>query len=305
MKSSNKHKIRSPEKLEEDMTDILWAAAAGGGLFALAKGWDKWGKDAAASLPFATKGMKAAKIDRAKEKKDKEIEIATKIADDPKSSEKDKEEAEKDLEKLMSPVDKAERETGKKEKEKGDTEKIEKGKVATGEYSTDKAGIIDNQGDAQKYREATGSAPEGWASSNGPGKDPDETPGKPAKGIVWTSDDEEKWKDDEEKRKEDEKDKKVILVSKDINLRLKAKSLGLYAEHTWGADRSINKPKSDETKMQWIMKQVLAYEGFSIARMLRRDGMEKIAKTMGGDKSTTIAFNTLPFKIKTFVMIIL
>ena len=80
-------------------------------------------------------------------------------------------------------------------------------------------------------------------------------------------------------------------------------SLGLYAEHTWGADRSINKPKSDETKMQWVMKQVLAYEGLSIARMLRRDGMEKIAKTMGGDKSTTIAFNTLPFKIKTFVKV--
>ena len=80
-------------------------------------------------------------------------------------------------------------------------------------------------------------------------------------------------------------------------------SLGLYAEHTWGADRSINKPQSDETRMQWVMKQVLAYEGLSIARMLRRDGMEKIAQTMGGNKSTTIAFNTLPYKIKTFIKI--
>ena len=70
MKSSNQHKIRSPEKLEEDMTDILWAAAAGGGLWGIGKAWDKWGKDMAAELPFASKGMKAAKIDRAKEKKD-------------------------------------------------------------------------------------------------------------------------------------------------------------------------------------------------------------------------------------------
>ena len=77
-------------------------------------------------------------------------------------------------------------------------------------------------------------------------------------------------------------------------------SLALYAEHTWGADRSINFPFSDETKMQWIMKQVLPYEGISIARMLRRDGIEKIAKSIGGEKASTIAFNSLPYKIKTF-----
>ena len=113
MKSFNQYSNKKSENLQEDpfddLTDLLWVGAAGAGLWGLSKGWDKWGKDAVASLPFATKGMKAAKIDRAKEKKDKEVEIATKIADDPKSSEKDKEEAEKDLEKLMSPEDKAER----------------------------------------------------------------------------------------------------------------------------------------------------------------------------------------------------
>ena len=211
MKSFNQHidkDLNEKVKIDEATAgDFLLGLGAAGGLLALKKGWDKWGKDAAASLPFATDAMKAAKIDRAKEKKDKKISDAQKIADDPDSSAKDKKDAEKVLDKEMSAVDKAERETGKKEKEKGDTEKIEKGKVATGEYSTDKAGIIDNQGDAQKYREATGSAPEGWATSNGPGKDPDETPGKPAKGIVWTSDDEEKWKDKEDDRKEDEKEK--------------------------------------------------------------------------------------------------
>ena len=80
-------------------------------------------------------------------------------------------------------------------------------------------------------------------------------------------------------------------------------SLALYAEHTWGADRSINFPFSDETKMQWIMKQVLPYEGLSIARMLRRDGVEKIAQLIGGEKASAIAFNSLPFKIRTFIKI--
>ena len=199
MKSFNQHLNEKREELKEDplddLTDLLWVGAAGAGLWGLGKAWDKWGKDAAAELPFATKGMKAAKIDRAKEKKDKKISDAQKIADDPDSSAKDKKDAEKVLDKEMSDVDKAERETGKKEKEKGDTEKIQKGKVATGEYSTDKAGIIDNQGDAQKYREATGSAPEGWATSDG--KTPEGAAPKPAKGIVWTKDENEKWTEKE------------------------------------------------------------------------------------------------------------
>ena len=77
MNSSNKHKIRSPEKLEEDMRDILWAAAAGAGLYGVSKAWTKFGRAAVAALPFATKKMKAAaaqrKIDKADEKdKDKE-----------------------------------------------------------------------------------------------------------------------------------------------------------------------------------------------------------------------------------------
>ena len=52
--------------------------------------------------------------------------------------------------------------------------------------------------------------------------------------------------------------------------------------------------------MQWNMKQVLPYEGLSIARMLRRDGVEKIAQLIGGEKASAIAFNSLPFKIKSF-----
>ena len=55
--------------------------------------------------------------------------------------------------------------------------------------------------------------------------------------------------------------------------------------------------------MQWVMKKVLPYEGLSIARMLRRDGIENLASEMGGEGPTTIAFNSLPFKIKSYVKI--
>ena len=108
---------KKDEKLEEDLTDILWAAGAGAGLFAIGKAWDKWGTEVVASLPFASPAAKAAAIDKKKEKKDKKISDAQKIADDPNSSAKDRKKAEKVLDKEMSAVDKAERATGKKEKE--------------------------------------------------------------------------------------------------------------------------------------------------------------------------------------------
>ena len=198
---------KKDEKLEEDLTDILWAAGAGAGLFAIGKAWDKWGTEVVASLPFASDSAKAAAIDKKKEQKDKKIEVQKKLADDPNSSAKVKRKAEKELDKLLDPVAKAERATEKGEKKKGDTEKIEKGKLATGEYKTDDAGIIDNQGDAQKYRDATGSAPEDWATSDGKYDKEGGAAPKPEKGIVWSKDEEEKWKDDEDKRKEKEKEK--------------------------------------------------------------------------------------------------
>ncbi len=74
-------------------------------------------------------------------------------------------------------------------------------KAAALDYEKDEDGNIKNQEDAQEYRDETKSAPEGWATSKGPGKDSDETPGKPEKGTVWTKDEEEKWNDDETKRK--------------------------------------------------------------------------------------------------------
>ena len=142
------------------MTDILWAAAAGAGLWGIGKAWNKWGKDAAASLPFATKGMKAGKIDRAKEKKDKETEIAKKIADDPKSSAKDKKQANKDLAKLLTPTEKAQRKLDAVKAK--DDEATTKADAAAIGYKKDEDGIIISPGDAEKYKKKAKKAPSGW-----------------------------------------------------------------------------------------------------------------------------------------------
>ena len=114
MKSFNQHitkdrKKLKDKKLKEDLTDILWAAAAGAGLYGIGKAWDKWGTQVVASLPFASDSARAAAIDKKKEQKDKKISDAQKIADDPNSSAKDKKDAEDVLDKEMSAVDKAER----------------------------------------------------------------------------------------------------------------------------------------------------------------------------------------------------
>ena len=182
MKSFNQHITKDREKLDEDltekkdeklledMTDILWAAAAGAGLWGIGKAWDKWGKDMAASLPFATKKMKTDKAQRRIDK------------DDEKTKDK---------------------ETHAKAKALG--------------YKKDDDGIIISPEDAQEYRDETKSAPEGWATSSGPGKDPDETPGKPDKGTVWTKDEEEKWNDDETKRKEEKAAKKAADAARETD----------------------------------------------------------------------------------------
>jgi hypothetical protein len=76
------------------------------------------------------------------------------------------------------------------------------------------------------------------------------------------------------------------------------KGLALYAEHTWGADRSISQPFSPETRTQQLLKLVTAAEGASIARMLRRDGLERLAQGAGGDEPTLLLYNPHAFPLK-------
>ena len=64
------------------------------------------------------------------------------------------------------------------------------------------------------------------------------------------------------------------------------RSLALFCEHTWGADRSISQPYSPETRTQQLLKLGYAADGASLARMLRRDGLERLAIAAGGEEPT-------------------
>ncbi|WDR04335.1 hypothetical protein PSQ19_15385 [Devosia algicola] len=74
--------------------------------------------------------------------------------------------------------------------------------------------------------------------------------------------------------------------------------LALYAEHTWGADRSISHPHSPETRTQQLLKLATVAEGASVARMLRRDGLERLAIEAGGDEPRVLVFNPHPFAVR-------
>ena len=85
MKSFNDHIDNKREELKEadpldDLTAVLGIAAAGLGAWGLKKGWDKFGKDAVARLPFAPDKWKAAKKDRKKERDDEKAKIAKTLA---------------------------------------------------------------------------------------------------------------------------------------------------------------------------------------------------------------------------------
>jgi len=73
--------------------------------------------------------------------------------------------------------------------------------------------------------------------------------------------------------------------------------LALYAEHTWGADRSISHPFSPETRTQQLLKLATAADGASVARMLRRDGLEALAGEAGGEAPTLLVYNPHPFAV--------
>lgn len=76
------------------------------------------------------------------------------------------------------------------------------------------------------------------------------------------------------------------------------RALTLYAEHTWGADRSVYAPDSVETEAQLNQKLSFAYQGYTLSRMLRRDGLEKLAQIAGGDELTALFYNPLPFPVR-------
>lgn len=77
--------------------------------------------------------------------------------------------------------------------------------------------------------------------------------------------------------------------------------LALYTEHTWGSDRSVSIPDSPETEAQRAVKTTYAYSGYLLARMLRRDGLERVARFAGGDDLTALVYNPLPYPVRRMV----
>ena len=173
MKSFNQHINKDREKLDEElnkkvsideatMGDLLIGLGAAGGLLALKKGWDKWGKGSglhqAVVNKFGTKAMKAGAADAAKEKRDKEIEIAKKTGD------------KKALNKLLTPDERAQAKLDAA-KAKQDS-KTTRADAAALKFDKDEDDIIIKQPDAIKYKKIAGKAPSGWKT------DPDDPSGK-------------------------------------------------------------------------------------------------------------------------------
>ncbi len=73
--------------------------------------------------------------------------------------------------------------------------------------------------------------------------------------------------------------------------------LALLAEHTWGADRSISLPGSDETLAQQLIKLSAAAEGSALARMLRRDALQEKCEKGAGDEQMVLLANPHPFAV--------
>ncbi len=74
--------------------------------------------------------------------------------------------------------------------------------------------------------------------------------------------------------------------------------LALYAEHTWGADCSITRPESIETRMQWATKSAYAYQGLGHARIVLRDALHRLAQEAGGEEPTLLLYNPLPVPVR-------
>ena len=180
MKSFNDHIDNKREELKEaspldDLTAVLGVAAAGLGAWGLKKAWDKVGKDAVASLPFAPDKWKAAKKDRKKERDDEKAKIAKTLA------------GPDDTEKAQAKLD--------KEKKKKDDDQTKADAAMIGK-KRDSEGNLAKQKDAQQSKDISGQAPPGWITSKG-------KPGSPADGDVWKKSDHDKWM--ETRKKDTEK----------------------------------------------------------------------------------------------------
>jgi hypothetical protein len=70
----------------------------------------------------------------------------------------------------------------------------------------------------------------------------------------------------------------------------------LYDEHTWGADRSVSDPKSQETAEQWAVKEGFATQAKKDVDYVLRRGLGALADTIYDPKGTLLVFNPLSWQ---------
>ena len=70
----------------------------------------------------------------------------------------------------------------------------------------------------------------------------------------------------------------------------------LYDEHTWGADRSISSPKSQETVKQWAVKEDFATQAMKDVDYVRGRGLAALADAIYDPKGTLLVFNPLSWQ---------
>ncbi|WP_029041921.1 glycoside hydrolase family 38 N-terminal domain-containing protein [Cucumibacter marinus] len=85
--------------------------------------------------------------------------------------------------------------------------------------------------------------------------------------------------------------------------RQAAEALALYVEHTYTADRAARKPDSQEADIQIHWKKAQAYNGYSLARMLRRDGLAARASQHKGTERSLLIYNPLPVAVRGPVLV--
>ena len=77
------------------------------------------------------------------------------------------------------------------------------------------------------------------------------------------------------------------------------RALALYAEHTWGADRSIRAATlARDAHAASPEARATRRKGASLARMLRRDGLERLAEDAGGEAPRLLVYNPHPFPVR-------
>ena len=109
---------------EATMGDLLIGLGAAGGLLALKKGWDMWGKGSKLARGLAVTQKQKAQVSKdAEDKRKGKVDDAQTILDDPKTSEKAKEKAQKTLDKHQTDDEKnkAALDKDKDVKDKADT----------------------------------------------------------------------------------------------------------------------------------------------------------------------------------------